>query len=471
MKLSVLDSAADQQVHFVGIGGIGMSGIAKVMFSLGYRVSGSDIQENECVHKLRSLGIVVHFGHDAQWVQGAAYVVVSSAVSGDNVEVVAAKDQGIPVIPRAQMLAELMRLKHGIAVAGTHGKTTTTSMIAAIFAQAGLDPTYIVGGQITQMKEHAQLGLGDYLIAEADESDASFLHLQPKVAVITNIDHDHLGAYDNDVMLLEQAFLDFAHKVPFYGLVVLCGDDARLATFQQRLARPVWTYGFSEGNTFYATDYCVTQDGSTFMVHAPRLGINDWPCCMPVCGRHNVSNALAAIAVAWHCEVDKKVILQALGGFSGVGRRFQVAQINIGDKAALFVDDYGHHPTEMAAVIETVRENWPKRRLVMLFQPHRYSRTKDLFHEFVRVLARVDVVILLPIYEADETAISGVTHWALARAVEAATGRAVFCLDLDDVAAQLQLHVADGDVFLAQGAGNIGKIAQQLRQEGHVTVS
>jgi UDP-N-acetylmuramate--alanine ligase len=454
--------------HFVGIGGIGMSGLAQVMCSLGYQVSGSDIQDNICIEKLRSLGIKVEIGHKAQRVRSVNAVVVSSAIGMDNVEVVEAKRLGIPVMPRAQLLADLMHLKYGIAVAGTHGKTTTTSMLASVFSAAQLDPTYIVGGKINQMNEHAQLGQGTFLLAEADESDASFLYLNPKIAVLTNIDHDHLGTYDHDIKCLEQAFLTFAQKVPFYGLVVLCGDDPLLGRLCAQLTRPVWTFGFATHNTFYATDYHVDERGSRFCLHAPSLGIDNVACRMPVYGRHNVSNALACVAVALHCRVDQATILRGLANFSGVKRRFELtADFYLGSKRLRFIDDYGHHPTEIEVVLQTIHALWPKKQVVLLFQPHRYSRTKALFAEFVRVLSKADRLLLLPIYSAGEAPVSGVSHQALARAVEAAGGAAT-CVALEAIEAQLLAYIEDDIILLTQGAGNIGRIAAQLRKNSHV---
>ncbi|MCP4042794.1 MAG: UDP-N-acetylmuramate--L-alanine ligase, partial [Gammaproteobacteria bacterium] len=371
-------------IHFVGIGGVGMSGIAEVLHNLGYRVSGVDLKENTATRRLADLGVKVDIGHDREHVKECDVVVISSAISADNPEVLQARHDRIPVVPRAEMLAELMRFRQGIAVAGTHGKTTTTSLIASVLGEGGLDPTFVIGGRLNSAGAHARLGAGQYLVAEADESDASFLHLQPLVAVVTNIDADHMETYGGDFQRMVQAFVEFLHHLPFYGLAVLCVDDPELRRIATTISRPVTTYGFDVDADHRAVD--IRQVGSRTRFRIRRRGEpGGMEVNLNLPGRHNVLNALAAVAVARELGVDDTAIRQALEGFAGIGRRFQVyGEIAIPSGRVLFIDDYGHHPREVAATVNAIREGWPDKRLVLAFQPHRYSRTRDLFEDFAQ---------------------------------------------------------------------------------------
>ena len=389
-------------IHFVGIGGAGMSGIAEVLLNQGYSVTGSDLNESINTERLREKGAHIHLGHDAKWVQGADVLVVSSAIDPANPELVAARKLRLPVVPRAQMLGELMRYRHGIAVAGTHGKTTTTSLITEIFRCAELSPTFVIGGLLNSAGTNAELGGGRYLIAEADESDASFLHLQPMTAVITNVDQDHMATYDHDFSKLKSAYVEFTNRLPFYGSVFVCADDAEALALCTAFSRSVITYGYSDQAQFRASD--VTTNGQTWRFTAQRgeLG-RPLRVSIKLPGHHNVLNALAAIAVATEEGIEDSAIVDGLGAFEGVGRRFQVTEsVRIASASFSLVDDYGHHPTEVDAVIKTAREVWPDRRLAMIYQPHRYSRTRDLFDDFVRVLSGVDALVLLDVYAAGE---------------------------------------------------------------------
>ncbi len=451
-----------KRVHFVGIGGAGMSGIAEVLATQGYRVSGSDIAASAVTRRLAALGIAVAIGHDAARVSGADAVVVSTAVAPDNPEVVAARERGIPVVPRALMLAELMRLKTGIAVAGTHGKTTTTSLIASILAEGGLDPTFVIGGRLLAAEANARLGTGDFLVAEADESDASFLYLTPALAVITNIDADHMETYGHDFGRLTKAFVDFAQRLPFYGVAVLCIDDATVRGIVPAIAKPVVTYGLAEDAQLRATD--VVNRGGRMQFVASGKKAQDLRVDLSVPGVHNVRNALAAIAIGRELGVADAAIAKALAEFKGVGRRFQrYGDVAIEGGAYALIDDYGHHPVEMAATIDAVRESFPGRRLVLAFQPHRYTRTRDLFEDFVTVLSTVDVLILADVYPAGEAPIVAADGRALARAVRVA-GKVepVFVETVAQVPAAIAAVVRAGDVVVTMGAGSIGQVPSQL---------
>ena len=452
-----------KRVHFVGIGGAGMSGIAEVLATQGYRVSGSDLHEGAATKRLRSLGVGVAIGHDARHVAGADAVVVSTAIAPDNPEVAAARERGIPIVPRALMLAELMRLKQGIAVAGTHGKTTTTSLIASVLAEGGLDPTFVIGGRLLAADAHARLGHGEFLVAEADESDASFLYLTPVLAVVTNIDADHMETYGQDFARLSRAFVDFVQRLPFYGVAVLCIDDAHVRAIVPEVAKPVVTYGLAEDAQLRAVDVANREGRMHFVAQAK--GSASLPVELALAGVHNVRNALAAIAVGREVGVDDASIARALAEFRGVDRRFQ----RYGDVALpaggafTLIDDYGHHPVEMAATLEAARESYPGRRIVLAFQPHRFTRTRDLFEDFVRVLSTADALVLADVYPAGEAPIVAADGRALARAVRVA-GRVepVFVEAIADMAEAIRGIARDGDVVLTMGAGSIGSVPAQL---------
>jgi len=453
-----------KRIHFVGIGGAGMCGIAEVLHNLEFGVSGSDVAENANTRRLAGLGIQVFIQHDATHIAGADVVVISSAVKDSNPEVQAARAAKIPVIPRAEMLGELMRLQHGIAIAGTHGKTTTTSLVASVLGQGGLDPTFVIGGRLNSAGANARLGRGEYLVAEADESDASFLHLQPFLAVVTNIDADHMDTYGGDFGKLKQAFVDFLHNLPFYGLAVLCTDDPVVREILPRVHKPVRTYGTSADADVRATD--ISQDGMR-MHFSVTAGRNRKPMQFTLNhpGKHNVLNALAAIAVAHELNVSEAAIRDGLANFAGIGRRFQVngrVQLDGGD--ILLVDDYGHHPRELAATIQAAREGWPQRRLVVAFQPHRYTRTRDLLDDFSAVLAGCDPLLITEVYAAGETPISGADGRALCRAIRARGGNPVFVENVNDLPVLLVDTLRANDLLLTLGAGNIGQIAASLPQ-------
>ncbi|HKT31684.1 MAG TPA: UDP-N-acetylmuramate--L-alanine ligase [Gammaproteobacteria bacterium] len=454
-----------RRIHLVGIGGAGMGGIAEVLLNLGYQVSGSDLRANAVTRRLAGLGAHVLLGHRAENLGDADVVVVSSAVHEDNVEVAAAHARRTPVVRRAEMLAELMRFRFGIAVAGTHGKTTTTSLVASVLSEGGLDPTFVIGGRLISVGSNAYLGTGRYLVAEADESDASFLHLQPLIAVVTNIDADHLGAYQGDFSRLRAAFVEFLHHLPFYGLAVLCLDDAEVREVLPQVARPMLTYGTAESADFRAGD--IRRDGRKTHFKAWRPGQRTpLEVTLNLAGRHNVLNALAAMAVAQDLGVNDDVVLKALAGFQGVGRRFQIhGEIATAAGQVLLVDDYGHHPRELAVTIQAAREGWPGRRLVVAFQPHRYSRTRDLFEDFAEVLSQVDALVLLEVYAAGETPIAGADARALARSIRN-RGRVdpVFVLHTQDLPQALAGVLRDGDLLLTLGAGDIGAMAAELPQ-------
>ena len=449
-------------VHFVGIGGTGMSGIAAVLHDQGFKVSGSDIRRSSVTDWLADRGIVIAIGHQAAQVMDADAVVVSSAVSADNPEIIAARRQGIPVLPRAQMLGELMRFRRGIAVAGTHGKTTTTSLIAEILLTAGLDPTFIVGGVVKSAQGGARLGDGDYLVAEADESDSSFLHLHPLVAVITNIDADHLEAYDEDFDQLIRAFDEFLKRLPFYGLAILCADDPVLQDLRKRLSNPVVTYGASLDADYRAVD--IRQKGQKMYFCLCMPGESNVEVELALAGKHNVLNALAAIGIAHQLGVDLAPILKTLSQFQGVGRRFEVlGELFIGQGKALLVDDYAHHPTEIAATLDAAQNCWPERRRVVVFQPHRYTRTLALFDAFCDVLSSESHLLISDVYAAGESVIEDADGQSLCRAIASRTGIApTFVKDLSDLKAALVPILRPDDVVLTLGAGDIGRCARML---------
>lgn len=457
-------------IHLVGVGGVGMSGIAEVLLNLGYRITGSDLRQSPVTDRLKSLGAEIFEGHAAAHIDGCDVVVVSSAIDRANPEVAAALDARIPVIPRAQMLAELMRFKHGIAVAGTHGKTTTTSLAAAVLGEAGLDPTYIIGGKLNQADTNARLGSGDLMVAEADESDASFLFLKPMTAIVTNIDMDHMATYGGDFARLKDTFVQFLQNLPFYGLVIACIDDPVVAEVLPRAGRTTVTYGMSESADYRATQ--ISADGLTtrFVVSRPERGTLAVTLAMP--GRHNILNALSVIALADTLQVDDAAVLRGLAEFQGVGRRCQVAgRLQLGQgQDVVVMDDYGHHPRELAVTFEAVRDAFPGRRLLSVFQPHRYSRTRDLFDDFVRVLGQADGLILLDVYPAGEKPLAGAESKDLAAAIRA-LGRLIPIVepDLERVVDRIQQAMRPGDVILIQGAGSIGRIpAQLIAQAGGV---
>lgn len=455
------------RVHFVGIGGTGMSGIAEVLCTLGYKVSGSDTADSATTRRLARLGATVHRGHAAANVLGTDCIVVSSAIRPDNPELMEARAQRIPIVPRAEMLAELMRFRRGIAVAGTHGKTTTTSLTASILAEGGMDPTFVVGGQLLAAGANARLGSGDWLVAEADESDGSFLRLNPLIAIVTNIDADHLENYGGDFARVQAAFHEFLHRLPFYGLAVLCIDDAEVARLAADTPRHVMTYGVSADADVRAED--IEQDAAsmTFTLCLPEQNRIRVRLALP--GRHNVLNALAAAAVGWQLGVAPEAIAAALGSFEGIGRRFNLLGEVVTPNGARvqLVDDYGHHPKELAAVFEAARGGWGDRRLVVAFQPHRYSRTRDLFDDFAGVLSDVDALVLTEVYPAGEAPIAGADAKALARAIRA-RGRIdpVVVGGADELAGVLPDVLRDGDLLLMMGAGDIGAAVQQLAQGG-----
>jgi UDP-N-acetylmuramate--alanine ligase len=454
------------RIHFIGISGSGMNGIAEVLLNLGYRVTGSDLAETKTVARLRKAGALIWIGHDADHVEGCDVVVVSAAIKPDNTELMAAKEKKIPVVPRALMLAELMRLRRGIAVAGSHGKTTTTSLIASVLAIGQLDPTFVIGGRLNAVEANAKLGSGDLIVVEADESDASFLHLNPQIAVVTNIDADHLETYRYDFEVLKETFVTFLNRLPFYGLGVLCIDDANIASIIDELSKPVMTYGLSAAATVRAVD--VVADGSKmrFSVIRPKRPRLDVVLNLP--GLHNVRNALAAVCVATELNVADEAIIIGLSEFRGVRRRFQqYGPLRLADGRSFdIVDDYGHHPTEIAATITAARGVYPDRRIVLAFQPHRYSRTRDLFEDFVTVLSEADALILTEVYPAGEAPIVAADGRALARAIRV-YGRIepVFVETAAEIVDRLNDMIVDGDLVVMMGAGDIGKIAKPLATE------
>jgi UDP-N-acetylmuramate--alanine ligase len=449
-------------LHFVGIGGSGMSGIAEVFLNLGYVVSGSDLAESAVTRRLAGLGARIALGHDAGHVEGADAVVVSSAVRPDNPEVLAARARRVPVVPRAVMLAELMRLKQGIAIAGSHGKTTTTSLVASVLAAGGLDPTFVIGGRLNSVGGNARLGGGQYIVVEADESDASFLNLSPVMAVVTNIDNDHMETYGHDFARLRQAFVDFLARLPFYGRAVLCIDDERVREILPFVSKPVLTYGFAEGAQVRAV--AAVANGARMRFTVEREGQAALSVELNLPGRHNVQNALAAVAVAAELGVPDAAVLEALGGFTGVGRRFaRHGEVPVAGGGFTLIDDYGHHPAEIAATLAAARGAFPGRRLVLAFQPHRYTRTRDCFEDFVRVLSDCDVLVLCEVYPAGETPIVAADGRSLARALRVA-GRIdpVFVEAVEQLPAAILDAVRPGDVVITMGAGSIGTVAPRL---------
>ena len=457
---------AVRHIHFVGIGGAGMSGIAEVLANQGYTITGSDLAASPTLERLRELGITVHVGHAAEHVNAADAVVTSTAVRDDNPEVVEARRKRIPVVPRALMLAELMRLKQGIAIAGTHGKTTTTSLVASVLTDAGLDPTFVIGGRLNSAGANARLGQGDHIVVEADESDASFLNLLPVMAVVTNIDADHMETYGHDFNRLKTAFVDFLHRMPFYGTAILCTDDAAVRSILPRVTCPVTSYGFGEDAQVRAVDARPNGGQMVFTVQR-RNGVTrpDMQVVLNLPGRHNVLNALAAIAVAVELDVPDAAIQKALAGFKGVGRRFQ----RHGEVAArhggsfTLIEDYGHHPVEIAATLAAARGAFPGRRLVLAFQPHRYTRTRDCFDDFVRVIGEADLVLLSQVYPAGEAPIVAADARSLARALRvAAQVEPVFVADIQDMAQAIRDTTRDADVVLCMGAGSIGNVPAQV---------
>lgn len=453
------------RIHFVGIGGVGMGGIAEVLLNLGYAVQGSDLNEGAVTRRLQSLGATIMLGHDAAHIEEADVVVVSSAIPVNNPEITAAQERRIPVVRRAEMLGELMRFRHAIAVAGTHGKTTTTSLIASVLAEGGEDPTFVIGGQLISAGSNARLGAGKYLVAEADESDASFIHLQPMMAVVTNVDADHLESYNGDFEQLKRGFIEFLYNLPFYGLVVLCGDDAGACELIPHITRSVMTYGTSEGVDIRAVNIRSERMTTFFDVisdHHETLTVE-----LNLPGVHNVRNALAAIAIARELDIPDQASARALREFAGIGRRFQVyGDIPVAGGTVLMVDDYGHHPTEVEATIEAARKGWPERRLVVVFQPHRYTRTRDLLDDFARVLSAVDVLLLTEVYPAGEPPIAGADGRALARSIRTRGQiEPVFISDPDNLPTVLTGLLQPGDLLLTLGAGSIGAMAARLPQQ------
>jgi UDP-N-acetylmuramate--alanine ligase len=463
MVIQVPEMRRVRQIHFVGIGGSGMCGIAEVLLNQGYRISGSDIAGSVTIDRLVQLGARVAMSHCERNVAGADVVVVSSAVAVSNPEIVAAHAARIPVVSRAEMLGELMRYRHGIAVAGTHGKTTTTSLITSIFKAADLDPTFVIGGLLNSTGSNAQLGASRYLIAEADESDASFLHLQPMVAVVTNIDRDHLRTYGGDFSRLSQTFVEFVHRLPFYGVAVLCIDDPNVRAILDVVSRPMLTYGVADDADFRATHVEVRGLAWKFRAERP-MGHAPLDVVVNLAGAHNVLNALAAIAVATEEGVSDEAILGGLEEFSGVSRRFDVAETVAANKRITIVDDYGHHPTEVAMVIDAARKVWPNRRLVMVYQPHRFTRTHDLYDEFTKVLSRVDKLMLLDVYSAGEDYIAGADSHALGQGIrDRGLINPIYAANPQEAYALLPNVLESDDVLLVQGAGNVNQLSKRLR--------
>lgn len=454
-------------LHFIGIGGAGMCGIAEVMLNQGYKITGSDIRKSSNTERLKSLGARIYLGHNSKNVNKADVVVYSSAIDRKNPEIKAAINQSKPLIARAEMLAELMRYRHSIAIAGTHGKTTTTSIVASVLAAGGLDPTFVIGGLLNSAGTNAQLGQSRYLVAEADESDASFMHLQPMVAVVTNIETDHMNTYGGDFENLKRYFVEFLHNLPFYGLAVLCIDDQVVREILPQVSRPKLTYGFSKQADYRISNLKQRKQTTEFEILRPdkkkplKIKLN-----MP--GKHNALNATAAVVIATDENISDRDIKAGIQNFSGVGRRFDIrGEFNVGDGNAMLVDDYGHHPTEVAATVKALRDGWPKRRLVMVYQPHRYSRTKDLYEDFVDVLSGVDVLLLLEVYSAGEKKIAGADSRSLCRSIRL-RGKVdpVYVHKVEEVHEVLKGQVRGGDIVLTQGAGSVGALAKEITQKG-----
>ncbi len=460
-----------EHIYFIGIGGAGMSGIAEVLLNMGYQVSGSDIQSNKVTERLIKAGAVIYQGHNAHQIDEAHVVVTSTAVGGDNSEVQRAKELRIPIIPRAEMLAELMRFKFGIAIAGTHGKTTTTSLVASVLAEGGMDPTFVIGGKLNSAGTNAKLGASKYLVAEADESDASFLHLQPMLSVVTNIEADHMDTYGGDFEQLKSTFNEFLHQLPFYGLAVLCIDDDVVAELVDEISKPVKTYGLNNSKADVQA-YGIRQklNKTSFKVSCKDIEGQhcDWiDVTLNMPGLHNVQNALAAIVVAIELGVEKEKIASALEKFEGIGRRFQMyGELNIDGQKVMLIDDYGHHPTEVEATINAIRNGWPDKRLVVLFQPHRYSRTRDLFEDFVYALSQVDQLLLLEVYSAGEDVVAGADSRALSRSIRN-RGKVdpIFIEQHDQINGVLKETLKKGDILLTLGAGNVGAIGADIFEQ------
>jgi len=450
-------------VHFVGIGGSGMSGIAEVMLSLGYKVQGSDLKPNKQTRRLESQGATVYIGHAASNIDSADAVVVSSAVDESNAEVVAAHEQLMPVVRRAEMLAELMRFRYSIAVAGTHGKTTTTSLIASVLAEGGLDPTFVIGGRLKSADANARLGQGDYLVAEADESDASFVHLKPMLAVVTNIDADHMSTYDGDIEKLRAGFVEFLHNLPFYGLAVVCTDDAGVVDILSNIGRSILSYGIDDTADVRAVNIEFSRGRTSFDV-LRASGRAPLHVALRLPGLHNVRNALAAIAIADELQIADAAVIRALEKFEGIDRRFQnLGEVQTASGKVLLIDDYGHHPTEIAATLSAARSGWPEKRIVLVFQPHRFTRTRDLMDDFAAVLSEADVTIVLDVYAAGEAAIAGADGRAIARAIRSrGATEPVFVESLQDLLPVIEGLIQDGDLLLTMGAGDIGAYAAGL---------
>ena len=456
-----------QNIHFIGVGGVGMSGIAEVLCNQGYKVSGSDMKASTTTERLSQLGVEIFIGHREENVKNAHVIVVSSAIDKSNPEIKWGKDHRIPIVRRAEMLAELMRYRHGIAVAGTHGKTTTTSLMASILAATDESPTFVIGGRLTSAGANAQLGSSKYLVAEADESDASFLHLQPQTVIVTNIDEDHMDTYNGDFEQVKRTFVEFIHNLPFYGLAVLCVDDENVREIMPELSRPVLTYGIDHEADFYATE--ISQKGRfcEFLAHRPEgepLRIR-----LPMPGRHNILNALATIAVATALGVDAAAIQAGLMGFEGVGRRFQEqGDLKLPEGGSvMFIDDYGHHPSEVNATIKSIRAGWPEKRLVMVYQPHRYTRTRDLYEDFVKVLSDVDVLLLLDVYAAGELPINGADSKSMCGSIrQRGALDPVHVGSEEDLRSILANVLRPNDLLITQGAGDIGAISKKLAAEG-----
>lgn len=455
-----------RHIHFVGIGGTGMCGIAEVLLNLDYTVTGSDLTRSAATLRLKDLGATIHIGHDVRWIEGCDVVVTSSAVDDDNPEVQAAIEQKIPIVPRAEMLGELMRFRKGIAIAGTHGKTTTTSLVASVLAHGGLDPTFVVGGLVHSIDSNARLGGGEYLVAEADESDVSFLHLQPLIAVVTNIDADHMGTYGGDFERLKQAFIDFLYNLPFYGLAVMCSDDPVVREILPRIRKPVVTYGIAENAEFRAVN--IEQQGMRTRFTVERLNANPIEVELAMPGHHNVLNSLAAVAIADRLGVDDTLIQKGLADFQGIGRRFEVlGDLAVNGGHALLVDDYAHHPRELEATLAAAEKAWPGRRRMVVFQPHRYTRTRDLLDDFSLVLQQQEPLVITEVYPAGESVISGADGRSLCRAIRA-RGHVdpIFVADVNELANTLSAIVQPNDVILTLGAGNISYASRKLMAEG-----
>jgi UDP-N-acetylmuramate--alanine ligase len=462
-KLTSAMQSRVKHIHFIGIGGVGMGGIAEVLINLGYEVSGSDLANNALIEHLRDLGATVMIGHDPAYLEGAEVVVVTTAVGEDNVELQAAREQRIPIVPRAEMLAELMRFSYGIAIAGTHGKTTTTSLVAALLSEGDLDPTFVIGGRLNSAGTNAKLGSGRYLVAEADESDASFLFLQPMISVVTNIDEDHMATYDGDFEKLKATFIEFLHHLPFYGLAVMCIDDPVVQELLIDVIRPVMTYGTDERADFQVVALQQAQGQSHFSVIDKKSG-HTFPITLNMPGLHNALNATAALAVARNLGVSIEACQRALLQFTGVNRRFNIfGEITTPCGEVLLIDDYGHHPTEIAATVAALRAGWPDRRVVVVFQPHRYSRTRDLFEDFAHILSTVDVLVVMEVYAAGENKIAGADAKSLCRAIRLrGQVEPVFVENKQDLFEVLPGLLSDGDVLMTLGAGDIGSIVREL---------